>query len=157
MAPPSKAQMTVTLGLELLIPHWDSNLVHYNSELDFSGPFSTQCLKERYLVLPIAHAVCTLYYYSSIFGLFLRVCHLPEVLINRIMGFPGRAVVKNPLARHKEMQIWALAWEDPLKKAMATHSSILAWEIPQTEKPDGLQSIGLQRVGHKWVTEQACK
>ena len=140
--------MTVTLGLELLIPHWDSNLVHYNSELDFSGPFSTQCLKERYLVLPIAHAVCTLYYYSSIFGLFLRVCHLPEVLINRIMGFPGRAVVKNPLARCKEMRILSLAWEDPLKKEMATHSNILAWEIPWTEEPSGLQSMGSRRIRH---------
>ena len=91
-------------------------LVHYNSELDFSGPFSTQRLKERYLVLPIAHAVCTLYYYSLIFGLFLRACHLPEVLINRIMDFLGRAVVKHPLARCKEMWIWSLVWEDPLKK-----------------------------------------
>ena len=39
-------------------------------------------------------------------------------------------------------------WEDPLEKGMATHSSILAWEIPWTEEPGGLQSIGSQRVGH---------
>ena len=39
-------------------------------------------------------------------------------------------------------------WEDPLEKGMATHSSILAWEIPWTEEPDGPQSMGLQRVGH---------
>ena len=38
--------------------------------------------------------------------------------------------------------------EDPLEKAMATHSSILAWRIPWTEEPGGLQSIGSQRVGH---------
>ena len=38
--------------------------------------------------------------------------------------------------------------QDPLKKEMATSSSILAWEIPRTEEPGGLQSIGLQRVGH---------
>ena len=37
-----------------------------------------------------------------------------------------------------------MAWEDPLKKEMATHSSILAWRIPWTEEPGGLQSIGLQ-------------
>ena len=45
-------------------------------------------------------------------------------------------------------------WEDPLEKEMATHSSILAWEIPWTEEPGGLQSVGLQWVGHDLVTEQ---
>ena len=39
-----------------------------------------------------------------------------------------------------------LGWEDPLEKGMATHSSILAWRIPRTEEPGGLQSMGLQRV-----------
>ena len=47
---------------------------------------------------------------------------------------------------------WSLAWEDPLGKGMATHSSIPAWRIPWTEKPGGLQSMGLQRVGHDWMT-----
>ena len=41
-----------------------------------------------------------------------------------------------------------LGWEDPLKKGMATHSSILAWRIPWTEEPGGLLSMGLQRVRH---------
>ena len=44
-------------------------------------------------------------------------------------------------------------WQDPLEKAMATHSSILAWEIPWTEEPGGLQCMGLQRVGHDLATE----
>ena len=39
-------------------------------------------------------------------------------------------------------------WEDPLEEGMATHSSILAWRIPWTEEPDGLQSIGLHTVRH---------
>ena len=39
-------------------------------------------------------------------------------------------------------------WEDPLEKEMATHSSILAWEIPRREEPGGLQSVGSQRVRH---------
>ena len=39
-------------------------------------------------------------------------------------------------------------WEDPLEEEMATHASILAWEIPRTEESGGLQSMGLQRVGH---------
>ena len=41
-----------------------------------------------------------------------------------------------------------LGREDPLEKAMATHSNILAWRIPWTEEPGGLQSMGLQTVGH---------
>ena len=44
--------------------------------------------------------------------------------------------------------VQSLGWENPLEKEMATHSSILAWEIPWTEEPGGLQSMGLQRVGH---------
>ena len=42
------------------------------------------------------------------------------------------------------MQVGFLGWEDPLEKEMATYSSILAWKIPWTEEPDGLQSMGLQ-------------
>ena len=49
-----------------------------------------------------------------------------------------------------KMQVPSLGLEDPLEKEMATHSSILAWRIPWTEEPDGLQSMGLQRVGHDW-------
>ena len=48
----------------------------------------------------------------------------------------------------RETWVQSLSWEDPLEKGMATHSSILAWEIPWTEGPGGLQSMGLQRVGH---------
>ena len=52
----------------------------------------------------------------------------------------------------QETQVPSLGQEDPLEKEMATHSSILAWEIPWTEEPDGLQSMGSQRVGHDWAT-----
>ena len=47
-------------------------------------------------------------------------------------------------------QTWvpSLGWEDPLEKEMGTHSSILAWRIPWTEEPGGLQPMGLQRVRH---------
>ena len=44
----------------------------------------------------------------------------------------------------QEMWMWSLGREDPLEKEMATHSSILAYKIPQTEEPGGLQSLGLQ-------------
>ena len=46
------------------------------------------------------------------------------------------------------MQVQTLGREDPLEEQMATHSSILAWRIPWTEEPSGLQSMGLQRVRH---------
>ena len=48
----------------------------------------------------------------------------------------------------QRMKVQFLGWEDPLEEEMATHSSILAWEIPWSEEPGGLQSTGLQRVGH---------
>ena len=50
--------------------------------------------------------------------------------------------------------VQSLGWEDPLEKDMATHSSILTWEIPRTEEPGGLQSVGSQRVGHDLATKQ---
>ena len=56
-------------------------------------------------------------------------------------------MVKNLPAMH-ETWVQSLAWEDPLEKGMATHSSILPWRIPWTEEPGGLQSMGSQRVGH---------
>ena len=55
-------------------------------------------------------------------------------------------MVKN-LPAMQEMWVPSLGWKDPLEKEMATHSSILAWRIPWTEEPGGLQSMGLQTVG----------
>ena len=52
----------------------------------------------------------------------------------------------------RETRVRSLGREDPVEKEMATHSSTLAWKIPWTEKPGRLQSMGLQRVGHDWVT-----
>ena len=53
----------------------------------------------------------------------------------------------------QETRVQSLGQEDPLEEEMPTHSSILAWEIPWTEKPNGLQSTGWQRVEHVLVTE----
>ena len=50
--------------------------------------------------------------------------------------------------------VWSLGQEDPLEKEMATHFGNLAWRIPWTEETGGLQSTGLQKVGHNLVTEQ---
>ena len=50
----------------------------------------------------------------------------------------------------QEIQVWSLGREDPQEKEMAIHPSILAWEIPETEEPGGLQSMELQRVRDNW-------
>ena len=62
-------------------------------------------------------------------------------------------MVKNPPAM-QEMWVRSLGREDPLEQEVVIHSSILAWEISWTEEPDGLQSMGLQRVGRDLVTEK---
>ena len=53
-----------------------------------------------------------------------------------------------------ETQVQSLGWEDLLEKEMSTHSSVLAWEIPWTEEPDRLQSMGSQGVRHNLVTQK---
>ena len=60
-------------------------------------------------------------------------------------------MVKN-LPAMQETWVQSLSGEDPLEKGMATHSSILAWKIPQTEEPGRLSSMVLKRAGHNWVT-----
>ena len=61
-----------------------------------------------------------------------------------MVGFPGCAVVKNPPAM-QDTWVWSLGQEVPLQKEMAAHSSTLAWGIPWTEEPGGIQSMGLQK------------
>ena len=77
--------------------------------------------------------------------LFSSVQHTDSAL--SIWGFPGGSEVKR-LPAMRETWVRSLGQEDPLEKEMATHSSTLAWRIPWTEEPGGLQSIGWQRVGH---------
>ena len=57
-------------------------------------------------------------------------------------------MIKN-LPAMQEVQFQSLGQEDPLEKEMSTHSSVIAWRIPWTEEPGGLQSMGSQRVGHE--------
>ena len=75
-------------------------------------------------------------------GLFLFI------YINIGKGAP--LVVQNlpAVQETKEMRVLSLGWADPLEKGMVTHSSILAWRIPWTKEPGGLQTIGSKRVGH---------
>ena len=60
--------------------------------------------------------------------------------------------IKNPPAMQEMQETWvqSLGQEDPMEEEMATHSSILVWEILWTEEPDGLLSMGLKRAGHAW-------
>ena len=68
----------------------------------------------------------------------------------------GGSMVKNPPVMQEtlETRVQSLGQKDPLEKEMATHSSILAWRIPWTEKPGGLQSMELQIIGHNWAIKQ---
>ena len=59
----------------------------------------------------------------------------------RVQNLPGMQEIR-------EMWVQSLGWEDALEEGMAAYSGILAWEIPWTEEPGGLQSMGLHRVGH---------
>ena len=100
----------------------------------------------------IFHSDCTSFYPTNSAQVFpflhvlLSICHC---------SFFDRAslvaqTVKNLSAMRKTL-VQSMAWEDPVEKEMATHSSILAWRIPWTEEPGGLQSMRLQSVGHDWA------
>ena len=73
--------------------------------------------------------------------------------VNVKRGFPAGSVLKNQPAKQLTW-VWSLGREDPLEKEMATHSSILAWEVTWTEQPGGLQSMGSQRVRHDLAAKQ---
>ena len=79
--------------------------------------------------------------YSSLKYTYIFVHRGTLLFPKQSWGFPGGSVVKNPSVM-QEMQAQSLGLEDPLEKEMATHSSILAWKIPWTEEPGGLQSTG---------------
>ena len=76
---------------------------------------------------------------------------LPMSLIFNITHTLVTQTVMNPSAV-QETWVQSLGQRDPLEKGIATHSSILAWRIPWTKEPGGLQSLGSLRVGHDWVT-----
>ena len=76
-----------------------------------------------------------------------------RVIFYLTVGFPDGSVVKNLLAV-QETKFQSLGQEDHLEKEMATHSSILAWRIPWTEEPGGLQSMRSQTVRYNLATRQ---
>ena len=87
-------------------------------------------------------------YYSDMVTINLR-CQISSPYC--FLGFSCGLAGKDLPADAGDVRIWSLGWEDSLEQEMATHSSILAWELPWTEEPGGLQTIRSQRVGHDWV------
>ena len=86
---------------------------------------------------------------GAIMQLFLH--HFPYRVTTVIcLGFPGDPDSKESACNAGDTG--SIPWEGPLEEEMATHSSILAWRILWTKEPGGLQSMGLQRVGHNWAT-----
>ena len=88
-----------------------------------------------------------------------RLCHVAKLTPLKkerngwgygwLLGFHGGSGGKVPVTQ--DTRFLSLDRGDALEKGMATHSGILAWEIPRTEEPGGLQSMGLQRIEHDWV------
>ena len=78
--------------------------------------------------------------------------------INYFAGFPGGSVVKNLPAMRETQEMWvqSLGREDPLEEGMATHSSLLAWRVPWTEEPGGLQSMGHKESDTTETTVRTC-
>ena len=73
-------------------------------------------------------------------------CVAPASRLIKVASLVAQRLKRLPPMR--ETQVRSLGWEDPLQKEMVTHSSILAWRIPWTEKPGRLKSMGSQRVRH---------
>ena len=95
------------------------------------------------------HCELLFFCFISFIIIILRVTHVVACISHPFLSvgecyFMCR--LKNPPVK-QESWVQSLGWEDPLEKEMANHSSILAWKIPWTEEPGGLQSIALQRVG----------
>ena len=81
-------------------------------------------------------------YMSAVVGVWVCDCVWVSLVAQTIKNLPAM----------QETQVQSLGREDPPEMGMETHLSILAWRIPWTEEPGGLQSMGLQRVLHDWVT-----
>ena len=105
----------------------------YISENDYHKKFSS---------CATSHTVTTVFLVKEL---------LRPTLVATLWTFLVAQMVKN-LSAMWETQVRLLCWEKLLEKGMATYSRILAWKIPWTEEPGGLQSMGLQRVGHDWAT-----
>ena len=127
----------------------------YNFQF-FQYPFTKKHYK---VIISTSYSICYQYFLNMFFQLKFYILKF-QCLCQKIDGFsfsnsfcflqrasPGAQTVKR-LPTKRETRVRSLGQEVPLKKEIATHSSILAWKIPQTKKPGRLQSMGSQRVGH---------
>ena len=110
-----------------------------------------------FLIFWNLHAVCLLFpsllwiFTYSFVQAFSCSFNKYELGALRAGGLPAGANGKEPVCQGRAVRDlgWSLSREDPLEEGMVTHPSLLAWRIPRTEKPVGLQSMGSQRVGHE--------
>ena len=114
-----------------------------------------------FLIFWNLHAVCLLFpsllwiFTYSFVQAFSCSFNKHELGALRAGGLPAGANGKEPVCQGRAVRDlgWSLSREDPLEEGMVTHPSLLAWRIPRTEKPVGLQSMGSQRVWHYWATK----
>ena len=139
--PSSEDGRGVPLSMTLPLSRWEADKWGHPASGQWSGisPWqwalqTRQRLNSQNPSPPLFHALEA---QCSIWGL-MYACNC---------GFPGGATGKELAwqCRRHEMWVWPLGQEDPLEEEMATHSSILAWEVPWTEEPGGLQSLGVAK------------
>ena len=100
---------------------------------------------------PLTFSVIFMWSHSLFLCLSLPVICLLSLLLPLNSGASQVAQLVKNLPAMREIQVPSLGQEDPLEEEIATHSSILAQGIPETEEPGGLQSMGSQRMGHDWA------
>ena len=137
--------------------------------LYFINTYNFKILPHTFLNLYLFHLICLLVGHCSLaiwdiyvfsFSLScavynLNIASIGYLYLLREVGFPGGSEGKVS-ARNAGDGVWSLDREDPLEKAMATHSSTLAWKIPWMEEPGRPQPMGSHRVGHNWATLLWC-
>ena len=104
------------------------------------------------MMLNILSCTYLLFVYLYQWHVWPLFCSLPNWNVVFQEFFGSDSSLAQALPAMEETQVRSLGQEYPLEKGMATHSSTLAWRIPRSENPGGLQSMGLQGVGHDWVT-----
>ena len=133
------------LKFDILKSNYDTNPslreIHWNSNTTIYHPF------KNYVNKPFGNSVFPDFIlFQYVFLCLYVICsYVPHK-----WGFPGDSVAHLPM---QKTRVQSLDWEDPLEE-MATHSSILAWRIPWTEEPGGLQSMGSKRVRYSLGIEQ---
>ena len=118
--------------------------------MDKRKQLRVECIHSRYKIFNYIYfcfVICVLKCFNF---KFLKLERKLNPFILQRTSLVAQTVKRLPTMR--DTQVRSLGQEDPLKKAMATHSGTLAWRIPWMEEPGGLQSVGSQRVRHYWAT-----